>query len=145
MFGKLLSTQNDFSVFILRVLFGAVMWPHGAQKLLKMFGGYGFDGTMGFLQGLGLPWVIAFLVILIEFFGSIALVLGFFTRLVALGFASIMVAAAFMVHSDSFFSPGKAGYGYEYHILAVAICLALLIKGGGMASVDGMIAKKLRS
>ncbi len=143
MFGKLLSTQNDFSLLILRVLFGAVMWPHGAQKLLKMFGGYGFDGTMGFLQGLGLPWVIAFLVILIEFFGSIALVLGFFTRLMALGFISVMVGGAYILH-HSFFV-GKYGYGYEYHIIAIAICLVLLIKGGGMASVDGMIAKKLRS
>ncbi len=148
MFGKLLSTQNDFSLLILRLLLGAVMWVHGAQKLFGMFNGGGFEGTMGFFTGtLGLPWVVAFLIIMMEFFGAIALALGFFTRLMALGFTAIMVSAAYMLHSGTFFmnwgKKANTGEGYEYFILAVAISIALLIKGGGMASVDGIIAKKL--
>src|SRR5215204_3571800 len=63
-------TNNFWSATILRLLLGLVLLGHGAQKLLGWFSGYGFDGTMGFFTGtIGLPWIIGFLVIVIEFFG----------------------------------------------------------------------------
>jgi len=70
---KLLATNSESTTALLaRLALGIVVFPHGAQKLLGWFGGYGFDGTMGFLTGsAGLPSVIALLVILIEFFGSL--------------------------------------------------------------------------
>src|SRR5689334_218913 len=75
------ATHAGIAGTVLRVTLGAVMFPHGAQKLLGWFGGYGFDGTMGFLtQHVGLPAPLAVLVIFSEFFGSIALMLGLFSR-----------------------------------------------------------------
>ena len=71
----LFGTDDSWASLFLRVTLGLVMFPHGAQKLLGWFGGFGFDGTMGFFtQKMGLPWIIAFLVIMGEFFGSLALI-----------------------------------------------------------------------
>ena len=77
----LFQTDDGLAGFILRVTLGLVMFPHGAQKLLGWFGGFGFDGTMGFFtQKMGLPWIIAFLIIIGESFGSLGLLAGFLTR-----------------------------------------------------------------
>ena len=68
---RLLATERDWGAMVARVALGAVMFPHGAQKLLGWFGGYGFRGTMGFLTTqVGLPYPIALLVILIESIGA---------------------------------------------------------------------------
>src|SRR5205809_7181896 len=83
---KIFQTNGSNASTIIRIVLGLILFPHGAQKLLGWFGGYGFDGTMGFLTGTaGLPSVIALLVILIEFFGAIFLIAGFATRLAAIG------------------------------------------------------------
>src|ERR1700712_3686072 len=84
---NLLSTNpNNSAALLARITLGIVVFPHGAQKLLGWFGGYGFNGTMGFLTGTaGLPSVIALLVILIKFFGALFLIAGLATRLAALG------------------------------------------------------------
>ena len=59
----------------------------------------GFDGTMGFFtQKLGLPWIIAFLVIMGEFFGSLGLLSGFLTRFSAGSLIVIMLGAITMAH-----------------------------------------------
>lgn len=140
-----LGTDNDITPLILRLGLGIVMFPHGAQKLLGWFGGYGFSGTMGyFTDTVGLPAVIAFLVIIAESFGSLGLIFGFLTRLSALGIGLVMTGAVLMVHLQyGFFmnwSGNQAGEGFEYHILAITLALALLIKGGGALSVDRAIA-----
>ena len=81
---KIFQTSESNAATILRVVLGVILFPHGAQKMLGWFGGYGFNGTMGFLTGTaGLPWIVAFLVIAIEFFGAIALIFGFATRVVS--------------------------------------------------------------
>ncbi len=78
--------QNNIPALIARIAIGVVVFPHGAQKLLGWFGGYGFEGTMGFLTGsVGLPWIVGLLVILIEFFGALFLIAGFATRIAAIG------------------------------------------------------------
>ena len=148
MLKKLLQTDDDTASLVLRVLLGVVFFPHGAQKLLGWFGGYGFSGTIGFFTGqLGIPWILAFLVIITESFGALALISGLFTRLAALGVSCIMVVATFMLHwQHGFFMnwTGKLqGEGFEYHILALAICVALIIKGGGRWSLDGFLAQKV--
>lgn len=148
MIKKLLQTDDDTASLILRVLLGVVFFPHGAQKLLGWFGGHGFGGTIGFFTGqLGIPWILAFLVIITESFGALALMAGLFTRLAALGVACIMVVATFMLHWEhGFFMnwTGKLqGEGFEYHILALAICVALMIKGGGRLSLDRLLAEKM--
>ncbi len=147
MIKKLLETNDDIAGFVLRVLLGVVMLPHGAQKLLGWFGGYGFSGTMGFFTGkMGIPAVFAFLVIISEFFGSLALITGALTRLAAFGVCCVMLVGALMVHLPHGFFMNWAGKqqgeGFEFHILAMAIAVALMIKGGGRWSVDGLLTKE---
>lgn len=145
---KLFQTDEAWSSFILRVMLGLVMFPHGAQKMLGWYGGFGFSGTLGmFTEQMHLPLVVAFLVIIGEFFGSLGLLVGFLTRFTAASMAAIMVGAIAMVHwPNGFFMNwfGKqAGEGYEYHLLVIAICAALMLMGAGRWSVDGEIAKRL--
>jgi putative oxidoreductase len=125
------------------------MFPHGVQKLFGWFGGFGFTNTMTyFTQTAGLPWIIAFLIIMGESLGSLGLIVGFFTRLSALGLIFIMVGAITTVHiPNGFFMNwfGKnAGEGFEYHLLVIGMSIPLLISGGGKYSVDGLINKYLR-
>jgi putative oxidoreductase len=146
---KLFSTNpNNWAALLVRLTLGIVIFPHGAQKLLGWFNGYGFEGTMGFLTGgAHLPWILALLVILIEFFGALFLVFGFATRLAALGmlinFIGIVVTSH--IHNGFFMnwanSPGVK-QGYEYHLLVIGISLALLIAGGGKASIDSLLTNR---
>ena len=147
MLKKLFQTENDTATMILRVLLGVVFFPHGMQKLLGWFGGYGFNGTFGFFTGMGVPALFAVLAILAEGLGSLGLLTGLLTRVSALGIATNMVVAVLMIHHKfGFFMnwDGKqAGEGIEYHILVIAIAIALIIKGGGRWSIDRVIAKKV--
>ncbi len=145
----LFQTNDAASLLILRLTLGAVMFPHGAQKLLGWFGGYGFGGTMSlFTDKMGIPAVLAFLVILAESFGSLGLIVGFLTRIAAFGIAWVMVGAIFLVHvRHGFFMNWfgqQAGEGFEYHLLVIGISLALLLSGGGKWSVDGIISRRVR-
>jgi len=147
MLQKLLHTENDAAGFIMRVLLGIVFFPHGAQKVLGWFGGSGFAGTMSmFTDKMGIPVFFAFLAITAESLGSIALITGFLTRIAAFGIACVMSVAIVMVHlPNGFFmnwSGAQQGEGFEFHILAIALALALMIKGGGKWSVDRAISNK---
>ena len=144
----LFRTPDSSSLMIVRLALGIVFLPHGLQKTLGLFGGGGFSGTMGFFTGQGMPAALAFLVILAESAGSLGLILGFLTRIAALGIGCVMVGAIFMVHlPNGFFMnwDGKqAGEGFEYHLLALGMAIALLLGGGGRASIDRAIAESNR-
>jgi putative oxidoreductase len=125
----------DIALFILRLTAAIVMWPHGAQKALGLFGGYGIPATVAGMNHMGIPVVLVYLVIAVEFLGPIALALGVFTRLAALGIAVDMAVAAYMVHlPNGFFmnfAGNQKGEGIEFFIFPVGIGLALLIAGSG--------------
>jgi len=144
----LFQTNDKFSYWVPRVILGCVIFPHGAQKLFGWFGGFGFTNTMTyFTQTAGLPWIIAFLIIIGESLGSLGLIAGFLTRLSALGLICIMMGAIITVHiPNGFFMNwfGKqAGEGFEYHLLVIGMSIPLLISGGGKYSVDALINKNL--
>ena len=144
----LFETEDAWSSLVLRVMMGVVMFPHGAQKLLGWYGGFGFSGTMGFFtEKMSLPWIVAFLVILGESIGSLMLIAGFLTRFAALSVATIMVGAIALVHwPNGLFMNwfGKqAGEGFEYHLLVIAIAAALVLAGGGKWSADRLLADKV--
>jgi putative oxidoreductase len=150
MLERLLNTPEDPVLTIVRVVLGVVMFAHGAQKMLGWFGGYGFHGTMGFFhEQLSIPSALAFLTIMAEFFGSIGLILGLFTRVAALGIAIVMLAATFMVHLRvGFFSNwfgNQKGEGFEYHLLAIALCVVLFARGGGAFSLDHILYQRVSS
>jgi len=139
-------TGNNFGPFLLRLNTGIVMLAHGAQKLLGFFGGFGFTGTMGFFTDtMHLPWIIGFLVIMIEFFGSIALILGLATRLVSTAMVIILLGIVFTSHIQNGFFMNwfglQKGEGIEYFILLITINASLIISGGGRLSADRVILK----
>lgn len=139
-------TDNSWVGLILRVGLGVVIFAHGAQKLFGWFGGNGFEGTMGFFtQNMGLPWLVAFLVIIGESFGSLGLIAGFFTRFTAASFIVIMIGAIATVHwPQGFFMNWfgqQQGEGFEYHLLVIAMSAALVLVGGGKWALDGVIAR----
>jgi putative oxidoreductase len=147
---RLLSTDRDRTLLFQRVLLGLIMFPHGAQKLLGWFGGYGFSGTLGFFTGtMHLPAPLGVLIILGESLGAIGLVLGAGTRVAAGGIVAVMLGAIFTTHlSAGFFMNwfgAQHGEGFEYHLLALALALPLVLRGGGLFSVDGALAARLRS
>jgi putative oxidoreductase len=141
-----LKTDDSISILILRLTLALTIFPHGAQKLLGWFGGFGFDGTIGFFTAqMGLPWVIGFLVIMGESFGSLALLTGLLTRFTAASLGVIMVGAIVLVHwPHGFFMNwfGKqGGEGFEYHLLVLGMSTALVISGGGRWAFDAMLAR----
>ncbi|MFQ5596767.1 MAG: DoxX family protein [Nitrospiria bacterium] len=145
---KLFATDDSVTAFILRLMLGIVIFPHGAQKLFGWFGGFGFSGTMGaFTESMGIPSVVAFLVIIGESFGAIGLIAGFLTRFTAASLAVIMLGAIRLAHwQHGFFMNWfgqQKGEGFEFHLLFLAICAALMIMGGGKWSVDREISKRL--
>ena len=126
---------------VIRLALGVIFFAHGAQKMLGWFGGYGFSGTMGFFtHQMGIPAPLAFFAIMAEFLGGIGLVLGLLTRIAALGIAFEMVVAVLMIHIHfglfMNWAGTQKGEGFEYHILALGICVALMIEGGGALSLD---------
>jgi putative oxidoreductase len=144
---KVLQTKDSLVLTITRIMLGLVLFPHGAQKLLGWFGGYGFEGTMGFLTGMmNLPWILAFLVIIIEFFGALALIFGMATRLVSAAIIALFTGIIFTTHGQFGFFMNwggqQGGEGYEYHLLVIAMAVSLLIGGAGKWSVDYAVQKK---
>lgn len=145
MLRRILATQDQVSLTVVRIFLGLVYFPHGAQKVLGWFGGHGFSATLQqFTQNMQIPLVFALLAICAEFFGSLGLIVGLFTRIAAFGIAATMTVAVFMVHlPNGFFmnwSGKQAGEGFEFHILAVGMALSLMIGGGGKWSLDRFIA-----
>jgi putative oxidoreductase len=145
MFQKLIHTSNDVSLTVLRLVLGVVFFAHGAQKMLGWFGGFGFHGTMGMFAHLGMPAPMAFLIICTEFFGGLGLIVGLLSRIAALGIGCLMIGAIFMVHLQNGFFMNwmgtQKGEGFEYHLLAIAIAAALLLRGAGAFSADRALTK----
>ena len=142
---RLMSTSNDVALTMLRVVLGVVFFAHGAQKMLGWFGGFGFHGTMGAFTQMGMPAAMTFLIICTEFFGGLGLIVGLLTRIAALGVGGLMIGAIFMVHLPNGFFMNwmstQKGEGFEYHLLALAMAGALLLRGAGAFSLDRTLAK----
>ena len=144
---KLFNTSDSWTMVVLRVVLGLVVFPHGAQKLLGWFGGYGFSGSMNyFTNTVGLPWIIGFLVIILEFFGALALIAGVTTRILAAFYIVIAIGIIFTSSIQyGFFMNwfgNQGGEGYEYFLLWIGIAIVLLFNGGGKYSFDKLLSKR---
>ena len=137
---RILATDQSWGLLALRIPVGIIFMAHGAQKLFGWFGGYGLEGTGGFFATLGLEpgYFLALLAGSAEFFGGLALVLGFLVRPAAAALAITMLVAIFAVHFEG--GLFMANNGYEFALALLAASVALLFNGGGKASVDGLIA-----
>ena len=124
-----------------------VVGAHGAQKLLGWFGGYGFEGTMGFFTGtVGLPYLFALGIILLESLGMVAFALGLFSRFLSGSLIVIMIGAILTTHGHHGFfmnwSGTQAGEGFEFHLLIIALSTVVMINGAGAFSLDTTIFRK---
>ncbi len=137
-----ITERSDRAALIARLTLGLVVFPHGAQKLFGMFGGYGFSNTMDyFTTHIHLPWVLAFLVIMIESIGAICLIAGFATRFWAIAMFINFVGIIVTSHiKHGFFMNWNmmpdTPEGFEYHLLIIGLCVILIVVGGGKWSVD---------
>ena len=139
MFRKLIETRNEIALTIPRLVLGAVFFAHGAQKVFGWWGGQGFSATMSGLSQ-SFPAALAFLAIMAEFLGGIGLLLGLLGRVAAFGIACNMAVAAATVHlPHGFFmnwTGQQKGEGFEFHLLALALAVALMVRGSGAFSLD---------
>lgn len=144
MFRRLFGTNRDFILSIARLVIGVVFFYHGAQKMLGWWGGLGFSRQLvAFETRQHFPAVIAILPILAEFFGGLGLIVGFLTRLAAFGLFCDMCAAIYLVTGPNGFSmnwSGKQpGEGYEFSLMALAVMLLFMARGGGALSLDYLV------
>ena len=146
MFQKLLNTQNDLSLTFARLLLGVVFFAHGAQKLLGWFGGFGFSGTVGAFTKMGMPVALVFFVIFVEFFGGLSMLFGLLSRLAGLGITALMIGAIFTIHIHNGFFMNwygrQKGEGFEFHLLAIALAVLILVRGAGALSLDRLLSSK---
>ena len=124
--------QLSLGLAALRLAVAMVFINHGRQKLFV----YGFSGVTGAFTQMGVPFpgVTGPFIGLLEFFGGIALLIGFLTRLVALGLVFDMLGAILLVQLKRGFS------GYELEFLLLGSSLALALAGAGRLSVDALLS-----
>jgi putative oxidoreductase len=145
MFQKILRTNDDPMLALLRVVLGAIFFAHGAQKVLGWFGGHGYSATMQmFTENLHIPAIFAFLAICAEFLGSLGLILGLLGRVAGFAIAVNMAVAISLVHlPNGFFmnwTGTQRGEGIEYHLLVLALCATIMAYGSGAWSVDRILS-----
>ena len=123
----------DVALLIARIIVGVVFMAHGAQVLFGAFGGPGLAGFTRMMGPIGYPVAIG------QFFGGLGLLVGFLTRFSAASITVIMLGAIAMVHAKvGFFmnwTGQQAGEGFEYHLLAIAILLTIVIAGPGRYAI----------
>ena len=144
MLRDLLSTDADWTLTIIRTLMGVVFFAHGAQKLLGWYGGPGLKQTMRTMHDyLGLPLPLAFAAVATEFFGGVGLIVGLLSRVAAVGIGVTMLSAIVMIHGrNGLFMDwygARKNHGYEYHLLAIALAVVLVMKGSGALSLDRVL------
>lgn len=141
---KIFATDSSWIPTFARIVLGIIFFAHGSQKTLGWFGGPGLKQTLRTLKEyLGLPTIVALAAVGAEFFGGVALILGFLGRISALGIAVNMLAAIVMVHGKyglfmNWFGDRK-GHGIEYHLLVIALAFVVIAQGAGAFSLDGLV------
>jgi putative oxidoreductase len=144
-------TTRDPVATLVRLTLGLVLFPHGAQHVLGWFGGYGFQGTLGWMTDtLGFPAILAVVALLTEITAPLALVLGLGGRVAALGVIGLMLGALSTHLQNGFFmnwfgTLPAGSEGFEYHILVIALAAVVLVRGSGAWSVDGLLAPERRT
>ncbi|NML21119.1 DoxX family protein [Pseudoflavitalea sp. G-6-1-2] len=147
---NILGTDNSINWTILRVMLGVVMLAHGVQKTFGWFGGFGWEGSMGYFTGhVGMPAPAAAFVILVESLGAALLIIGFAGRINAALIGLIMIGAFFVEHKSNGFYMNwfgnQKGEGYEFDLLLWAIAAVLTINGSGRFSVDRWLTARRTS
>ena len=140
---NIFTTNDSTSAIPLRIVAGTIFAAHGAQKLFAWFGGYGLSGTGQWMESIGLTpgYLMALMSGSAEFFGGLMLIIGLLTRPTALILAVTMIVAIFSVHINN--GLFMSNNGYEFGLVLIAVCIALLMQGSGKYSLDNIIYSKL--
>jgi putative oxidoreductase len=141
---NLFSTGPDWTLAFIRIVLGLVFFAHGAQKVLGWFGGAGLKETLKTMhEFLHLPIPLAFLAVMTEFLGGAGLIVGLLSRVAAIGICVTMLSAIAMVHGRNALFMNwlgdRKGHGFEYHLLAIALAIAIVVRGSGAASLDRLL------
>lgn len=150
---RLFFTTDSLQATIIRITLGLVIFPHGAQKALGLFNGFGFSGTMSyFTDTVHLPYLIGLIVILTEFVGAICIVLGFATRLWSALLICVFIGIIYTTHFEAGFfmdwfgqNPKPNNEGYEFDLLILGMSASLVWGGGGKYSIDRVLSLKYAS
>src|SRR3981189_1427175 len=144
MIETLLQTNADYVSTLLRIIAGIIIFPYGMQKLFRWFGGWGIKKTLKQLTLKKIPKFVAWLVIVGQSFGSIALVAGFLGRIAA-GGLFIIFTGALIVHLPDGWTlnwfGSKKGEGIEYFVLLLSLLLVIVLKGSGGLSIDNWLTR----
>ena len=146
MIEKLLHTDSDYAWTFVRIIAGVIVFPYGMQKLFGWFGGPGIHGTLKDLGFRRIPRSIAWLIIIGQSFGSVAIVSGFLSRVAAGGLFVIFIGALIVHWHDGWMMNWygrKNGEGIEYFVMLVSLLLLVIVKGGGALSVDLWLTRKI--
>ena len=143
----LFQTSNDLTLTIARVVLALVFIGHGTQKMFGWFGGPGFSRAIEIFEDtMGIPPALTVLAMVAEVFGGLGLLVGLLTRIAALGVLGVMIVAPFAnglyVRFFMNWQGRNPGEGYEYHLLAIALILVVMVHGAGAASLDRLIAMR---
>lgn len=140
--GSTLASTPGLDTLPLRVGSGLIFLAHGAQKLFGWFGGYGLQGTAGWMESIGLApgYLMALLAGGAEFIGGLFLLVGLLIRPTAVVLVFTMLIAIFAVHLEN--GLFMANNGYEFALSLFVISLALGIRGAGSYSLDRMISSE---
>jgi putative oxidoreductase len=140
---KLTTTNIGLDTLPLRLGAGVIFAAHGAQKLFGWFGGYGLEGTAGWMTSIGLDpgMLMAAMAGSAEFFGGLLLVTGLLVRPAALILAFTMLVAIVTVHLEN--GLFMSNNGYEFGLALLAISVALVFRGAGSLSADRLLQRQL--
>ena len=140
---KLTTTNTGLDTLPLRLGAGVIFTAHGAQKLFGWYGGYGLEGTAGWMASIGLEpgMLMAAMAGSAEFFGGLLLVTGLLVRPAALILALTMLIAIVTVHLEN--GLFMSNNGYEFGLALLAISVALVFRGAGSLSADRLLQRQL--
>jgi len=124
-----LEAQSDNAALIGRLFASSLFIVYGFFKLT------GYAGTVAYMNKQGMPGFFAALAVIVELGGGILLLIGYQTRLVALGLAVYVVIAALIAHAH--FSDGGQLVHFMKNMAITGGLLAFVASGGGAYSVDG--------
>ena len=138
-------TSNDLTLTMARWVLAIIFFGHGTQKAFGWFGGLGFERSLAMFQNtMNIAPPLTVFVIFTELTAATGLALGLLTRIAAFGLLVLMVVAPFANHLyPRFFmnwSGTRDGEGYEYHLIAIALLVGLIVRGGGAWSLDRIVA-----
>jgi len=125
------NSKADYAAFLLRITSGLFFLAHAGMKIFV----FTLPGTVAFFQSLGLPGVLAYLVILLEVVGGVALVLGFYGDLLAIPLALDLAGAIATVHAKNGFFFTNPNGGWEYLVMWIVALLAVVLLGNGAFSI----------